>query len=216
MAAASLAVLAGCGIPTQPNAHGIPSGDVPFNLLSRQPASTTTTTGPQYSTTVTVYFTVTFDHIAGVQRQIPPKVTLTSILNAMLGGPSPVQQTNGYQSAFTRTVRLIRATVSGGGVATVDFNAAFGRISGNFQALAVAQVVYTVTANVHTITGVQFEIGDTPIEVPTPTGAVVAGPVGSQQYQTLLEANTTTTTVPTTAPTTVPTTDPTTVPTTAG
>ncbi|MGH9089675.1 MAG: GerMN domain-containing protein [Acidimicrobiales bacterium] len=206
--AAILAVVAlalsGCGISAESSARAIPSSKVPFNLLSNQPPSSTTTTSPNYATTITVYFTVTFSrYVSPVSRQVA-KATITSILTVLLAGPSPVQKSNGYQSAFTRSgVRLIRASIAGG-VATVDFNKAFGQTSGSLQVLAPAQVIYTLTVNFKTVTKVKFQIDGTTLAVPTPVGGLTPTPVGTSQYQTLLAPGTasprTTTTTTTTTP----------------
>lgn len=203
--AVSAVALAGCGIPTQSTAR--PIAKVPYNLLSRQPQSATTTTSPSYTTSITVYFTVTsFKYVAPVTRQVA-KATLTTVLQVLLDGPSVAQLSSGYQSAFTRTVRLIRASVSGG-VATVDFNRTFGQLSGVFQSLAVAQVVFTVTKNFTNITSLKFQIDNGTTPVPTPSGALLPGPVGSDLYQTLLSPQGSTATTTTTSPTTTTTSPP--------
>ena len=68
-------------------------------------------------------------------------------------------------------------------VVTVDFNTAFGLISGTQEVQAVAQVVFTVTKQVGRQIGVQFEIEGVPTDVPTATGAEVAGPVSYDKYR---------------------------------
>lgn len=197
---ASLAVLAGCGVPTQSGPHALSASQIPPGLSNNQPPTTPPTTAPKYKQPVQIYFTRTNNkYVAPVspQKDVPPPVTLMSILEVLVTtGPSTVDIGNGYQSALTRTVKVLGATVKGS-VATVDFNQTFGLISGTRGALAVAQVVYTVTANEATVTQVAFEIEGQPTEVPNATGALAPpGPVTAADYASLLQ--------PPGAPTTVP------------
>ena len=62
------------------------------------------------------------------------------------------------------------------GIATVDFTANPIQVVGTSQTLAIAQVVFTATQQPG-VTGVLFQIGGQPIEVPTASGATVPGPV---------------------------------------
>ena len=68
-----------------------------------------------------------------------------------------------------------------GGVATVDFTANPVQVVGPDQTLAIAQVVFTATQQAG-VTGVLFQIGGKPIEVPTASGAQVPGPVDRTSY----------------------------------
>lgn len=181
-----LAVLAGCGVPTQGGPSALSPSQIPSGLY-RTPQTTTTTTAPKYAQTVKIYFTRTGNSVAPVTAQVPNPVTLMSILTVLVtAGPSTVDIANGYETAL-RTVRVLGAgpTVKSG-VATVDFNATFGLISGPSGALAVAQVVYTVTENLAAITQVTFEIDGQPTEVPDATGSATPGPVTAADYQSLL------------------------------
>ena len=72
---------------------------------------------------------------------------------------------------------LLSAPPAQGSVVTVNFNEAFGEITGADTELAVAQVVATVVAANKPGTSVLFEIDGEPISVPISTGAQVSGPV---------------------------------------
>lgn len=190
---AAAVLLAGCGIPTETTARSIPQGQVPPQVLSRQPPATTTTTSPDYSTNITLYFTVTFfQYVAPVTVQAK-KPTLTTVLQVLLAGPSQVLTSKGYKTAFRTGVKLIHAQESNG-VATVDFNATFGQLSGTFQVLAVAQVVFTVTANLSNVKAVKFQIDSRTTPVPTPASGLTPTPVGPSDYASLLRPQTRTTT----------------------
>ena len=67
-------------------------------------------------------------------------------------------------------------------VVTVNFNQAFGQITGSFTELAVAQVVATLVAQTGPNFGVVFEIDNQAISVPVASGAQVAGPVYLLQF----------------------------------
>ena len=149
----------------------------------------------------------TQQHLIAAQRVVVPTAnldaTLTAAVDALLAGPTAPEVAAGDVTAFSNGVRLLSADVTGGvttRVATVNFNQAFGEISGSLQVLAVAQVVFTVTHQLGQTTGVQFEIQGVPIEVPSASGAQVPGPVHLAQYATRGPLSTTpTTATPTTA-----------------
>lgn len=193
---ASLALLAtSCGVPIQSTATRLPSG-----VAVSQPTSSTTTTAP-YTTTIKIWWMVTYAHVAVVTRQVP-KATLTAAVQALLTGPSQLQMDSGYQTALG-TVTLVRAVSVASHVATVDFTRKFGNIAGTFGALAVAQVVFTITTNATTVDEVQFQINGKDVGVPLPSGAVANGPAQPARYETLKATgpvSTTTTTTSTTAP----------------
>lgn len=184
--AVSLAGLTSCGVPTQGGPRAISRSRVPSRLLDRSPQTTTTTTEPRSTEPITIYFIRTGLYVAPVPRSVPPSATLKSVLQVLVTtGPSTVDASNGFQSAFGRGVKVIGATVAGS-LATVDFNKQFGLISGSQGALAVAQVVYTVTANETTVTLISFQIDGQPTEVFGANGALVQGPVTAAQYASLL------------------------------
>ena len=135
---------------------------------------------------VTVYFvSPTHQSLVPAVRSVAPPATLTEVLDVLLAGPTTVElPTRRSPPPSAASVRVRSAAVSGD-VATVDFNSAFGQISGTQQVLAVAQVVYTVTSQLGTTLGVQFEIAGTPVPVPTASGAQVSGPVHLLDYVTL-------------------------------
>lgn len=193
-AMASLALLAtSCGVPIQRTATRLPSG-----VAASQPSSSTTTTAP-YTTTIKIWWMVTYAHVAVYSPQVP-KATLTAAIQVLLTGPSQLQMDSGYQTALG-TVTLVRAVSVASHVATVDFTRKFGNIAGTFGALAVAQVVFTITTNATTVTEVQFQINGKDVGVPLPSGAVANGPVQPAKYETLKTSGPVSTTTTTTPPT---------------
>jgi len=161
-------LVAGCGVATGGGPHAIASNRVPYHLLAPAPPTTTTTTVPSvFTVPVNVYFvSPTGQDLVPSQRLVAPSATLSTVLEALLAGPTALEEQKGLRSAFSGDVKLVKAHLTPT-VATVDFNRTFGQISGTELVLAVAQVVYTVTGETNDSIGVQFEIAGQPKEVPT-------------------------------------------------
>jgi len=196
----TLCLAAGCGVPTQNAPQLIPKAQVPFHLLDPEAPTTTTVTTPSPAFTVPVLIYLvnsTSQYLVSSQRLVAPPAQLSAVLDALLAGPTASELAIGTQTALSSGVSVLGASVAGG-VATVNFNSAFGQITGPQQILAVAQVVFTVTSQLTPETGVTFEISGTPTNVPIATGAQVPGPVHLLQYAALAPPapGSTTTTTP--------------------
>jgi len=113
--------------------------------------------------------------------QVP--ASLTSILTAMLAGPTRNEEAQGITSAIPTDVDVL-SVVTRGSVVTVNFNLEFGEITGANAELAVAQVVYTVATQDGLGTGVLFEIDGTPTPVLIASGEQVSQPVTVSQFVT--------------------------------
>ncbi len=180
-AAAVVAVLgAGCAIPTQSGPVAIAPSRVPFGLLNPH-ASTTTTTLPKAPSLVPVKV---FFLNASANNQLTPAdrvvatspAPLTAILTDLIAGPSNLEQNRGLTTAIPSDVTVLSATANGS-IVTVNFNSAFGDITGTNTEQAVAQVVATV-ANANGFgTGVIFQIDGVHTDVPIANGSQVSGPV---------------------------------------
>jgi len=172
---------AACGIPTATAPPPIAKSDVPYHLLD---PSVTTTTAPATPLAVDVaeqIFLVSPDgHLVAAAREVAVPASLSQLLEALLAGPTATETASGIQSFLTST-GVEATTTQSAGVATVHFSTNPIQVVGPDQTLAIAQVVYTLTQEPD-ITGVTFEIGGKPIEVPTAAGAQVPGPVGRADY----------------------------------
>jgi spore germination protein GerM len=189
----------GCGIPIEATARTISPAQVPPNVL--EPPSTTTPSDSGSCTsdcvTVSVYFTSAGTHVVPVSRPVPATSdSLTTVLGLLFKGPNAGEQGLDIQSALGTRVHLLSPVQVAHGVATVDLNAAFGTLSGNREILAVAQVVYTVSAPNSASLGVEFEIDGAQTEVPLATGALSPVPVHESQYASLLSPASSTTSAP--------------------
>jgi hypothetical protein len=174
-------VAAACGIPTASSPTPIARSDVPYRLLD--PPTTTTTspgTNPAVGVAEQIFLVAPDGHLVAATREVAVPATPSQVLGALLAGPTATESAAGIQSFLTGTG--VQATVTeSGAVAAVHFSVNPIQVVGPDQTLAIAQVVYTVTQQPG-ITGVTFEIGGKPIEVPTAAGAQVPGPVGRADY----------------------------------
>lgn len=187
---AALAVLvvafaaAGCSIPTQSAPSTVSPSKVPFHLLDPHP-STTTTTQPKASSYVSVkvfFINAATQQLQAESRLEQPPAPLTSILAAMLQGPTSAETASGVFSAIPSNVNVLTATTTAPNVVTVNMNQAFAQIQGTNTELSVAQVVATVAAENGLGTGVIFEIDGQRTSVPIANGSLVAGPVYLFQF----------------------------------
>lgn len=175
-------VATGCAIPTQGGPSTISPNHVPFGLLSREPPSTTTTQ-PRLSSLVPVkiYLLGPTQLLQALERVVISPAPLTSVITSMLAGPTSSEAAKGTTTAIPNNVVVLSA-VTAGSVVTVNFNNAFGLITGTSTELAVAQVVATVVGENGLGTGVIFEIDGQRSSVPIASGALVTGPVYLWQF----------------------------------
>jgi spore germination protein GerM len=179
---AMLAFLAaGCSIPTQSGPSTIASSRVPYHLLDpHQPTTTTTQPKPASFVPVKVFYlnANANDQLAApVVRYVSAPAPLISIINALLAGPSSSESAAGLTTAIPTDVTVLSAASTSSNIVTVDFNAAFGQITGTATEQAVAQVVATVVTEAGLGTGVIFEIEGQRTSVPIANGSQVSGPV---------------------------------------
>jgi hypothetical protein len=176
-------VVSGCAIPTQRDPSAIPPNRVPFGLLDHQ-LPTTTTTEPKASVPVKIYLLGPDHKLVAVPRVVQIPAPLKAVIISLLGGPSRREESERITTAIPSDVQVISVTVSKTApLVTVNFNDAFGEITGSATELAVAQVVFTVVTQTSLDTGVLFEIGGQTISVPVGNGNQVATPVYLSQFE---------------------------------
>jgi spore germination protein GerM len=175
---------AGCAIPTEGNPVSIAPSKVPFHLLDPHPP-TTTTTVPKPSSLVQVkVFFLNADannQLTSANRYLSTPAALQAVLTDLIAGPSSSEQNSGLTTAIPNDVTVLSAAASAGSV-TVNFNSAFGSITGTATEEAVAQVVATVASANGFDTGVIFEIDGVRASVPIANGSQVPGPVYLLQF----------------------------------
>ena len=176
---------AACGIPTNGGPTAIAKSNVPSDLLSPASPTSTSTVPPDVAVPELIFLAASTGTVAPVSRFITVNTTLnttlTELLGALLIGPTPTESAAGLESYLSGAKTNVTAKVAGG-IATVDFTANPIPLVGATQTLAIAQVVFTVTAQPG-VTGVVFQIAGVPLDVPTASGATVSGPVDRTSYQ---------------------------------
>lgn len=175
-----VAVAAGCALPTQGSPSAISASRVPFNLLDPHPPTTTTQPRPTSYVSAKVYFlnANANDALAPADRLVSAPAGLSAIIGALVDGPSSGEAAQGLTTAIPSDVAVLSAMDNtASNIVTVNFNTAFGQITGTATEQAVAQVVATVVNEIGLGTGVVFEINGTHTSVPIANGSQVARPV---------------------------------------
>ena len=116
-------------------------------------------------------------------RKLPPASTLSRLLDALGRGPNRNEVDAGLRSALPDESRFPDVSVSRG-TATVDLGRRFTALSGEDQVIALAQLVYTLTAQPG-IGLVRFTLQGEPTEVPRANGSLTSGPVSRDDYATV-------------------------------
>lgn len=178
--ALALGGLTSCGLPPNGEVDRVTKNDVPFGLLSTAaPGQTPQPTGP----VVSVYL-VRNDHLDATARHVAHGNIPENSVRLLLLGPLPAEATRGLTSDVPTGTRLVSLDLNGS-VAAVDLSSEFGTVGGSDQVLAVAQIVYTLTASRY-INAVVFSINGQPIEVPDGSGSLSDGPMRRADYSRLL------------------------------
>ena len=107
-------------------------------------------------------------------------VTPSGSLQALLLGPTADEAGRGLRTAIGTDSGLSVSAVEAGQV-RVELGESFGATSASDQILAIAQIVYTVTA----LPGVEkatFTLAGRAVDVPTGDGTLTSGPLGRQDF----------------------------------
>jgi hypothetical protein len=172
---AALVLLAGCGVPVDRTPSALPRKDIPFGLLQPSAPTTTTTKPPsQAENPVSIYLVDSTGHLQAVARQVPAaEDSLAGVLGLLVRGPSNAETLSGLESAVPAQTTVLGAVVGSTGLATVNLGGStFGQLVGQAQIEAVAQIVYTASAQPG-VSNVAFELAGQAVDVPVASGAQV-------------------------------------------
>ena len=175
--------LVGCGIPPDERATLAAPDSVPFDLLGQTP-SVTATTLPFAQTERATLFLVQGERLAAVQRELPAPVSVESVLEALVAGPTSTEVQLGLRTALLTTPGLVRSGGVSGGIATIDLGQPFTEIAGRDQIVALAQIVSTVTG-LPGVGRVRFTLDSNPVGILRGDGAVTTETVSRDDYATL-------------------------------
>jgi spore germination protein GerM len=177
--------LGGCAVPDDDQPRALDPSGVPFSLLA---TSTTTTTEPQEANVAQVQVPVYLvdddaDQLVEVLRTVPAPGSIQVALTQLLSGPTAAELSSGLTSAISRSTALLGVDGPQSGVVTVNLSDDVRSIGGEGQRLALAQVVFTVTA-VPGVTGVLFAFEGEPSQVPDGQGQSTAEPLDRADFAT--------------------------------
>jgi spore germination protein GerM len=181
--------LSACSIPTDSEAHALPSGQDPLNVLNTAP----TDSEPPATSTQTVTFMIFYIHggiLFPVRRSFHKPDSSIEALNYALDllaiGPTGPEIHNGITTGFSpleNTPPVVTAYNPTNGLADVALDQSFSIISGTPLAQAMGQIVYTLTS-VHgvRVTGVLFTENGIAIDGYSPLGRLIPPPVTRADY----------------------------------
>lgn len=173
-------LVSGCGLGVDASPVIVNKRDVPYHLLA--PATTTTTQAGVQREYVTVYLEGP-QRLVAVSSALTPPVTVRSVLSALGTGPTSRQASAGLKSPISTAAPLSETGVKGGTV-TISVGASFTKLAGHDQAIAVAQLVYSLTALPH-VTSIDIRIHGKRAKVPTANGTLSSGPLDRLDYAAL-------------------------------
>jgi hypothetical protein len=136
--------LGGFGVPTDSSPRVINPKDVPFGLLGKESPTSVTATAPHphFSQPEILWFIGTDGKLAPAAAAVANPVSIASILDALLAGPS---STASVQTTEIPTgTQLLSARVSAG-LVTIDLSSDIEEASGEPLIQAFAQLVFTAT-----------------------------------------------------------------------
>ena len=167
-----LTVAAACGVPTDKNPSSIDITPTPTS--SRNVGSSAETS---------VFF-VRSGHLQAVKRRIASADPVTQAVQALLNGVTDSEASAGLRSAITKGVTLHGVRRQGDQYVTVDLGAGLATVGGSEQALAVAQVVYTVT-EVDGDLPVKILLDGAAVQVPRADGTLTGRPLTREDYRSV-------------------------------
>lgn len=174
---------AGCGVGPQPYPQNLSRTSVPYGLLQATPSPTVRYRAGQIRRTI---FLVRGNRLVSATALVPVPGRIDQIVRVLFSGVSSAQSAAGLRSAIPDGTHLLSFDLTGRR-AHLDLSQIFTKARSADQILAVAQLVFTVTASGE-IGTVTFSVANKSIEVPLPGGALATGPVTPSLYRSLLAA----------------------------
>lgn len=183
LAAWSAALLGGgCGVGPEADAHRAAPEAVPFDLLEEPEAAPASR--PSAATT-TVYL-VADGRLVPVERDAPDGGGLDEVAELLASGPTEAERALGLTSSLPQD--QIAGVEARRGVAQVDLAPTFADLNPRDQALAIAQLTYSLTGRPG-IGRVGFVLDGVATEVPRGDGTLTADALAREDFATLAEGD---------------------------
>lgn len=173
LGAATALLLSACGITAQTEPQPV---QPPASLAA--PSGSALATGVPM--TIQVYL-LHGDRLERVERMVSPGSGLVPVLEALSRPPDEVELSEGLRTALPVAVQALHGSVTEGGTARLSVPPGFDRMSLREQQSAMAQLVFTVTANT-LADDVQLVSGTRVFAVPDAMGELTARPVSRADY----------------------------------
>ncbi len=171
-------LLAACGPPISDNVEIADPQDVPFGLLEPDRVPAALQPGPAATLRIHL-FDPDRSELVAVTRQ----VTATGIdaaIDELETDPNDAESSIGLRSALT-DIDAVADTNVDGSTAVVDLNESFTTLGGSEQVVAIAQLVFTLTAQPN-IEQVSLTIDGESVEVPRDDGTLTRNPLTRADY----------------------------------
>ncbi len=174
--------VAGCSVGAEESAHRLDL-EVDRGVLTT-PNGDTQIPEPD-SIALSVYL-VRDNRLVHVTRELTNRgsSSLESVVTYAIAGPTAPEARSGIWSAIPPGTSLISTQLQDG-VAEIDLSSDFAAIGGTDEILAVAQIVWSVTA-LTDIDSMVFLLNGTPTSVPGAGGVLISGPIDEDEYRELL------------------------------
>ncbi len=171
-----LLILVGCGIPVDEEARPLSDDDVGPSLPGQAKSPPSVAANPNVAS-LELFF-VRDSRMVPIRR-LAPGSSVDHALAALVNGPSAAERSQGVRTALVGPVRL--ADVDRAAVPVVEVAESVAQLDGEEQILALAQVVFTLTA-IPEVHGVSFALSGREVEVPTGDGTLKAGPLRREDF----------------------------------
>lgn len=183
-----------CGIQHDEQARTLPSDKVPFGLLAT--STTSTTVPPEVPAVATSVYLVDNEtgQLVEVPRFVSAPPSVRTALQELLEGPTERELDQGLRSNIASATELLGIIGPENGVVTIDLSDLTGP-TGEGQRLALAQIVYTVTARPQ-VDRVLFRFQGELKEVPNAAGESTGEPLSRDDFAPFDPAATTTSAPP--------------------
>lgn len=167
-----------CSCGVRPQEHPDPVESRPTVGRTAGDSSITPSEGTTDAATAGVVYLIRSGRLTPVRRN---GRNPQSLLTQLLAGPTTSELAAGLGSAIPATGNAMTVALDGS-VARVQLPAEFSRLDGAQQALAVAQLVYTLTEEGLRVSAVRLMRGARELPAPTATGQLVSRPVTRDDY----------------------------------